>query len=359
MNNSRFKSVFFVLPLLVVIAFIFIVYQSPVIITPSFLEKNAWQTFVSYDASIGGNSTGEIATKDNKEFEFKYELRDSIKYPFSLMTFERKDKKYINLHGYDKIEINIKASKGRRIPITLFTGISDYSSDKDYETYLRNRSLVFPNADYQKFNLSLDQLQVPSWWYSNNNLLEMDIVKQDWSQVRMIAVGNCSNVEHNVEDIIDVESIKFYKDMIPYYIGSLVFLSLSFLGIIIGFKLAENKAEIKRLLANQQTELSKDEKAVFDFIDNNYSNPELSLSIIQQELGINERKISSFVKTHEQVNFKQYLNQIRTNEAKRLLIENEKNISEIAFLVGYSNVTHFNRVFKSMESVSPSDYKSK
>jgi AraC-like DNA-binding protein len=44
-------------------------------------------------------------------------------------------------------------------------------------------------------------------------------------------------------------------------------------------------------------------------------------------------------------------------EAKRLLKESEGTISEIAYSVGYNNVTHFNRVFKTETGIAPGDFR--
>jgi AraC-like DNA-binding protein len=41
------------------------------------------------------------------------------------------------------------------------------------------------------------------------------------------------------------------------------------------------------------------------------------------------------------------------------LKETSLSISEIAYLVGYNNVTHFNRVFKEKIGISPSEFKEK
>ena len=49
----------------------------------------------------------------------------------------------------------------------------------------------------------------------------------------------------------------------------------------------------------------------------------------------------------------QYLNITRILHAQRLLLETEKNITQISKEVGFSNITHFNRIFKSITGVSP------
>ncbi len=48
---------------------------------------------------------------------------------------------------------------------------------------------------------------------------------------------------------------------------------------------------------------------------------------------------------------------IRINEAKRLLGKTDKKIIEISSLMGYENVKHFMKIFKSVCGVSPSEYR--
>ena len=74
-------------------------------------------------------------------------------------------------------------------------------------------------------------------------------------------------------------------------------------------------------------------------------------------MGIHERKISAIIKKKTDLNFKQFLNKLRIAEAKRLLLETDLQISEIAFKVGYGNASHFNRVFKLSENCAPNDFR--
>lgn len=43
--------------------------------------------------------------------------------------------------------------------------------------------------------------------------------------------------------------------------------------------------------------------------------------------------------------------------AERLFKETDKNVTEVSTLTGFSNLTHFNRVFKEIAGVNPSQYK--
>ena len=101
----------------------------------------------------------------------------------------------------------------------------------------------------------------------------------------------------------------------------------------------------------------KKNSSSIDYIAKNYQDPELSLTDIKENTGLNESRISEEIKAKTNLSFKQYLNAIRLEEAKNLLINSEKSISEIAYQVGYNNVSHFNRVFKQIENCSPGDYR--
>lgn len=53
----------------------------------------------------------------------------------------------------------------------------------------------------------------------------------------------------------------------------------------------------------------------------------------------------------------QYIHNLRVLHAQRLLQESDYSITEISKRVGFSNVTHFNRVYKSVTGMSPSQNK--
>ena len=54
--------------------------------------------------------------------------------------------------------------------------------------------------------------------------------------------------------------------------------------------------------------------------------------------------------------YKEYIHQIKINEAKRLFKESKLNINEVATIVGFGNISTFNRVFKDLEGMTASQY---
>jgi AraC-like DNA-binding protein len=55
--------------------------------------------------------------------------------------------------------------------------------------------------------------------------------------------------------------------------------------------------------------------------------------------------------------FTEYVNELRTNEACRLLATCEGRVTAVAFEAGFENLSYFNRVFRRSRGMSPSDYR--
>lgn len=64
-----------------------------------------------------------------------------------------------------------------------------------------------------------------------------------------------------------------------------------------------------------------------------------------------------FFKLRTQMTFTEYLLQLRIAQAQKLLLDQEISISEVAFSVGFENLSYFNRVFKRLTGKIPSDYR--
>jgi AraC-like DNA-binding protein/ligand-binding sensor protein len=64
-------------------------------------------------------------------------------------------------------------------------------------------------------------------------------------------------------------------------------------------------------------------------------------------------------KRHTGVSFTEYVSRLRTEKAKKLLLNLNLRVCEIAYEVGFQSLTHFNRVFKRILHESPSEYRAR
>ena len=90
----------------------------------------------------------------------------------------------------------------------------------------------------------------------------------------------------------------------------------------------------------------------------NYRDPELDLDSVAAATGTNRTKINDVLKSELGLTFTSYLHKLRLTEAARLLTENvDTAVAEIAFAVGYANVSYFNKLFKEEYGCTPKAFR--
>jgi AraC-like DNA-binding protein len=73
---------------------------------------------------------------------------------------------------------------------------------------------------------------------------------------------------------------------------------------------------------------------------------------------MNNHIVSLILNDRMNLNFRGYVNNYRTKEAKKLLIRiSEMSILEIAYAVGFNSKSSFNDALKKDAGVSPSEYR--
>ncbi|WP_161601455.1 helix-turn-helix domain-containing protein [Paenibacillus luteus] len=93
------------------------------------------------------------------------------------------------------------------------------------------------------------------------------------------------------------------------------------------------------------------------YIDENVSNPDLSLIHLSQQFDIPSKNVSSLFKEQFDIKFIDFLIHRRVELAKQLLQEKDLSVQEIGRAVGYLNPVSFNRVFKRVVGMPPGDYR--
>jgi len=89
--------------------------------------------------------------------------------------------------------------------------------------------------------------------------------------------------------------------------------------------------------------------------DKYYLGEGVNIQEMAQYLKIGRTSLSTFINNNEGMNFNQWINKLRIEEAKHLLIANPAfSLTQIAELVGYSEASNFSRQFKQITTESPS-----
>jgi len=93
------------------------------------------------------------------------------------------------------------------------------------------------------------------------------------------------------------------------------------------------------------------------YIQNNFSDLELSLDTVAKHVNMSACYFSVIFKKEAGSTFINYLTTVRIDKAKELLLSTNLKSYEISYQVGYDNPTYFSTVFKKLTGVSPIDYK--
>lgn len=98
-------------------------------------------------------------------------------------------------------------------------------------------------------------------------------------------------------------------------------------------------------------------KGAMEFMQDNFTNPELMLKTVADFVGFSEKYFSSRFTQECGCTFIGYLNDLRIGRAQEPLLQTDMKIYEISDAVGYSSVEHFNHMFKKKLCMSPKDFR--
>ncbi|MFK0523694.1 helix-turn-helix transcriptional regulator [Paenibacillus illinoisensis] len=95
---------------------------------------------------------------------------------------------------------------------------------------------------------------------------------------------------------------------------------------------------------------------VLDYLNHHYGE-DINLNLVADKLKLTPGYLSSVFKEKTNINFSEYLNNLRVERAKELLVNVDLRIQDIAMQVGYQNVNSFIRMFKRRYGLTPGEYR--
>ncbi len=319
-------------------------------------------TFYS-DSTAGGDSKILKKVITDSLIRLDFQISNKINAPYAGLNVGPKNSKSINLGHYNQLIIRLKGYEINGVGIALVTR----NSLKKVE--FKSQDILFYHifkisSGINTYKISTDKFEVPDWWGENNRIEDASTIKPDLKNLETINVSSAFTNNTGKTQSFEIYSLAFSRNNKPliYLIIALefLFILLVFVALYIIEKMREKKQTITityKAIENRTTESSKSD--FIDFINSNFQNSELTLDLVSGETGVSQRRITNDIQNQFSCNFKSYINRLRITESKRLLLDKELNIGEIAFKVGFNNQSHFNRVFKSELQISPTEYRDK
>lgn len=132
--------------------------------------------------------------------------------------------------------------------------------------------------------------------------------------------------------------------------------------------LVRGRAALKNKFQGSQTQETKVAKLevnspddrlmqrVMVVINKNISNPDLNVEMIARTVGISRTHLHRKLREITNQSARDFIRNVRLQQAAALLAEKHHSISEIADNLGFANLSYFSTVFKETYGVSPSEY---
>jgi len=156
----------------------------------------------------------------------------------------------------------------------------------------------------------------------------------------------------------DIRVRSFYQSIIPYFASDEIpdsILELKFKELLLNIIHNPDNAELRNYLL---TIRSQEASPVKEIIEANYAynlTLEASAKLTNRSLSSFKRDFQSIYKTTPG----RWLIEKKLVHAKRLLIQTDKSIADLAFESGFENTAHFSRLFKQKNGTTPIQYRKK
>ena len=106
----------------------------------------------------------------------------------------------------------------------------------------------------------------------------------------------------------------------------------------------------------ENKDISEEISNIKNWIRSNY-NQSITVAKIAELFHYNPDYLSNMFKKTAHISLKKYINEIRINEAKNILVSTSYSLKEIAFQCAFNDEKYFLKVFKQIEGVTPTEYK--
>jgi YesN/AraC family two-component response regulator len=313
------------------------------------------------DSVDKGKSSVLHCAADNRQLQFEYILRPGFESPYAGFEIEiNRDTNGIDISHYDNVTIGISPGNTRKILCYIKLFVPGKTIMENYLTQRYLEEEIDLSVKKERYVFSLKKMKTSRWWLKENNVSESQIGPPDFSRFINMCIESSPYTPTDIRYIFTVQKIYLTKDNTRIYAMAILLCCLYY-GVFWFFVRTSLNKKAAAVIPYREVSMGNyiDEEAqrITECIIRDFNDSELTVTKVGLQAGIASSKIPLILKKKFNQSFKQYLNHLRLTEARRMLRETNKSISDIAYSVGYKNVTHFHRIFKLFENVSPNEYR--
>jgi len=166
----------------------------------------------------------------------------------------------------------------------------------------------------------------------------------DLSERGIQIIGDTLNQVSEV--MLQLPYLKSFERMLHFFI----------LMDIIGKSKTNIQLASKKYLKIRFTTGNKRIAVIHEYLMNNYRE-EVNLKNLAGLVHMAEGSLCRYFKMNQGITIFEYLNKIKTEFACKLLMDPDLSIMDVCFDSGFNNISHFNKQFKKVTGVPPSEYR--
>jgi AraC-like DNA-binding protein len=268
---------------------------------------------------------------------------------------------FLDLSGYEYIRLTVSTEKAKELFITIRTFEPGITKVEDGMEPLRHSEThIKINQKKDTYDIPLRSFNDPEWWLSQYVSGRIDIEKNRFIYASKLQLFIIDRELIGIRDVFTIEQISLHKAPIPLFLiiiaAVIYYMVLGF--IFVGKFLRKKETARRQNIISTYNKIDLTEK-ISHYLKENYNDPEISMEKIYTETGISKKRISEILQEEYKLTFKELINLLRIEEAKRLLERTDFNINEIAFRLGYNSNSYFGHIFKTSIGMSPKEYREK
>lgn len=264
---------------------------------------------------------------------FINKVKRTTKFDMPLHHFHEDYEIFYLIQGERKYFINdtiYKVSEGNLVLVN----VDEIHKTSDFSDHYHERIVVnFTSAFLDEFSPNVNTLNLYSCFNLKNRVLPLSFKYKN-------------NIENVLNRLLEID--KNQNDKKDFYSKVLLCELLILINNFVDdFKLKDY---------NSMQPINPKVSQIIKYINENYHQA-LSLSSVAKEFYLSPFYLSKLFKQTTNFTFTEYLNSVKIRNATKLLQNNKYKIIDIAEKVGFTNNTHFTRVFKAVMGMSPMKYR--
>jgi len=284
----------------------------------------------------------------------------------------------INTNYAYKILTKVKESLDKTLGSNNFIALGEevesvkdiYLSYRSSKKMTNNKFLFNKHEVASKLNTNKKSLEIE---LSENEILEGAYIYTEIGQVDKIKeyieileglITNRNHQENEIKMIITKSLLDFEDKIKKDYSLSLKEVNISE-GLIDEIYKEDNLHDLIQTLLKGLIDISKkissnssntSIKRVVKYVETNYYK-DLKLESLAEIFSYNSAYLGKIFKSYTGESFNTYLDKLRIEEGKKLLVEKNLKVYEVCNLIGYKNIDYFHSKFKKYVGISPLNYK--